>query len=421
MSVLLVSPNYLPTVGGAELAVHQLALALHRAGQRPALLCANLGPLPEGIPFPVWRYPIPRRGGRRAHQVVLRAALLLTLARRRVDLIHAHYCDSAGWAAVQTRGLHRRAVIVTSHGADLQLDSAIAYGLRQDPRVDRCVRRTLSRADACVAISDELATDMVRAGARPSAVARIANGVDLAWVQRWAEESRSQRLARMVNQAPEPCAAAKGRFFEPPDWDPGSVRHSPLRIIATGRNHPKKGFAVLLKAMRYLSEKHPRLRLCIVGENSAPLAASPDGRALGDRLELPGRLPPQGTPVAAEHPLHPDLARALGAADVFCSPSLIEGFPLANVEAMAAGLPLVLTDTSGNRDVIKGNGLLVPSREPRALAAALDRLLSDSALRTAMAERSRALARRYDWSEIAQEHAKLYEQVLRARRKRGSA
>ena len=80
-----------------------------------------------------------------------------------------------------------------------------------------------------------------------------------------------------------------------------------------------------------------------------------------------------------------DVAELMSVMDVFALPSWREGMPRSAIEAAASGLPLVLTDIRGCREVVRDGveGLLVPVRDPEALADALTRLLEDPALRSA--------------------------------------
>lgn len=89
-----------------------------------------------------------------------------------------------------------------------------------------------------------------------------------------------------------------------------------------------------------------------------------------------------------------DVAVVFGGASIACLPSYREGLPKSLLEAAACGLPIVTTDTPGCREVVVDgdNGLLVPVRDSDALAAALKKLLLDTALRQRMGERSRVMA-----------------------------
>lgn len=91
-----------------------------------------------------------------------------------------------------------------------------------------------------------------------------------------------------------------------------------------------------------------------------------------------------------------DMPATLRRADVVCLPSYREGSPRSLIEALAAGLPIVTTDTTGCRDLVPdgANGILVPVKDSAATATALAKVLTDPALRARMGARSRALAER---------------------------
>jgi glycosyltransferase involved in cell wall biosynthesis len=109
-------------------------------------------------------------------------------------------------------------------------------------------------------------------------------------------------------------------------------------------------------------------------------------------------------------------AELLAAADVFVLPSRVlpggrhEGLPVALLEAMASGLPVIATRTGGIPEVVDDgvSGLLVPPDDPRSLRAALDRLAGSSALRRALGAAARPVGEARDWAALAP----LYERLL---------
>jgi glycosyltransferase involved in cell wall biosynthesis len=105
-------------------------------------------------------------------------------------------------------------------------------------------------------------------------------------------------------------------------------------------------------------------------------------------------------------------------ADVFVLPSLDEGMPNVVLEAIACARPIVATDLPGNRELVHTgeNGFLVPRADSAALTAALDRLITDAALRRHMGAASRALAECYSWANAAGRYLALSEEILTARR-----
>jgi glycosyltransferase involved in cell wall biosynthesis len=162
---------------------------------------------------------------------------------------------------------------------------------------------------------------------------------------------------------------------------PGSVSPGePGRILFLGRVEDAKGVTELLSACARIAPRLPALRL-VLGGNGHLDETRRRARELGigQRIELPGWIGPAAR--AAE------LARA----EVFCLPSHAEGLPMALLEAMAAGKAVVASKVGAIPEAVSDgdNGLLVPPRDSQALAAALERLLRDAALRARLGQRAR--------------------------------
>ncbi|MFB7150181.1 glycosyltransferase, partial [Streptomyces virginiae] len=143
------------------------------------------------------------------------------------------------------------------------------------------------------------------------------------------------------------------------------------------------------------AESPLRLRVVGGGELDADLRARADALGLGERVEFTGPLYDE------------DLRAAYADADVFVLPSDREGMPLAALEAMAAALPVLATDVPGNTELLRGVGLLA-APDPASLAAAVDRLASDPALRGRLAGRSAERARRHTWEEVTRQVELVY-------------
>jgi glycosyltransferase involved in cell wall biosynthesis len=179
-----------------------------------------------------------------------------------------------------------------------------------------------------------------------------------------------------------------------PSAGPGDGR----TLVWVGRAAPAKDLVGLLHAFEEVRKADPEARLRIVGTSAEAGEAGEAGgyqahcRALAERL-FPGGC---GSPVSFEtvgSPEVPGLGEAYGAGDVLVLPSIVEGFPVALVEAMLCGRATVSTDVGAVREVIGGTGLVVPPRNPEALAAACLALLRDPERRARLgaAARERAL------------------------------
>lgn len=175
-----------------------------------------------------------------------------------------------------------------------------------------------------------------------------------------------------------------------------------LLVIAVGRLHPQKAFGVLLRALQLVIEDgHPvQLRIAGTGRLEQPLRREVERLGLGERVRLLG--------------LRDDVPRLLAASDVYASSAAWEGLPLATLEAMAAGLPIVATAVGDvTRVVDSASGILVPPGRPEALAQALSRLLRDPALRRASGAAARERVRvRHGTQAWARSLLALYEDLL---------
>jgi glycosyltransferase involved in cell wall biosynthesis len=155
-------------------------------------------------------------------------------------------------------------------------------------------------------------------------------------------------------------------------------------ILNVGRHEPQKGQIDLLTAMVGLRSTHPRVCLLIAGR---------EGRST---LELQRRVRDEGLEdVVRLLGARDDIGDLLSAADVFAFPSRYEGIGGAMLEAMLMGVPVVASDLAGLREVLDDGrcGVVVPVADPRALAAAIHRTLTDreEAARRAAIARRRAL------------------------------
>ena len=177
-------------------------------------------------------------------------------------------------------------------------------------------------------------------------------------------------------------------------------------VLGVGALLPRKGFARLIEAFAPVAAAHPDWQLHIYGQGHRAgalqkLVADLD---LSDQVQLKGQT---------DH-----IEDVLEAGSVFALSSFHEGFPMALVEAMSKGLPVVSFDCpTGPADMIADgrDGFLVPDGDIPAFSGALERLVADTELRRGMGSAALASSRRYEVGSIVEQWDQLFDS-LRGRR-----
>jgi glycosyltransferase involved in cell wall biosynthesis len=181
----------------------------------------------------------------------------------------------------------------------------------------------------------------------------------------------------------------------------GEAGHAPIRLLTVSRIDPRKGLRYLPSSLAELVERGHDVRLTIVGptvgtlgeEERARVVQSAEDVGVADRIDLIGpRTLPQVLAIAREH-------------DLFVLPTLPgEGVPRVLLEAMASGLPIVVSDVAGVPTLVQHevNGLLVPPADPLAIADAVERLIRDHDLRRRLISTGNRAAR----AHTADSHAR---------------
>ena len=181
----------------------------------------------------------------------------------------------------------------------------------------------------------------------------------------------------------------------------GSREGAPFIFLFVGRIVRDKGINELMEAFQKLSEKHPDVRLLLVGPYEDGLdPISQEARdIIANNKQVEAVGPKRGD----------DLLACYAAADCFVFPSYREGFPNTVIEAGAMGLPCIVTDINGSREIItnecsvlsvegsddektqnlklktKSNGIIIPSKDADALYEAMEMMMTDTEMRKQMA------------------------------------
>lgn len=387
MNILHVIPSYVPAFrhGGPIYAVHGLAKAQVALGHRVTVFTTHAdGAVPLDVPcgvpvlrdgVEVWYFPL--RFPRRLYCAPeLARALAARIASFDIAHLHSLFLLPTTYAA---RAAERAGVpyLVAPRGMLVRGLVAHRGALRKRLWLALAERRTLERAAGIHATAELEAAEAQRFGFRLPPIYTVPNGIDPASLSPGPGASLSDPVA---------AALAGGPF-----------------VLVLGRISWKKGIDRLIAAL----PETAGTSLVVAGNDEEGLTPRLSAQAatlgVGDRLRFTG-------PVAGA-----DKAALLAGATLFVLPSHSENFGNAVLEAMAVGLPVVVTPEVGLAPVVEraGAGLVVPG-EPAILAAALRQLLASPATRASMGRNGTALVEaEFGWPAVARRMMAVYEEVRR--------
>lgn len=367
LRIEMVAPSL--AAGGMEVVILDLVEALAVRGHEVGVTClVEEGALAGRFRDHGVRVEVVETPGTRT--IVWPGRLKDWLREERVDVVHTH---SGAWhkGARAARMAGVPGVVHTVHGLVPHLEPWFGAALR---------RLAGEWTDHVVVVSSpliEFLTDVC--GLSRSRVSHIANGID---VGRFTPERKDA----------------------PPVWpDLGGG----IAIGSVARLALEKNQALLLDGFARIANEIPNVHVVVLGEGPERENLESRARRLGieHRVHLPGFS-------AATDLVYPQF-------EVFTLTSNAEGTSISLLEAMACGRPIVATDVGGNPETLGHGdaGLLVPARDPGALAEALKRLLGDSALRTSLGTLSRQrVLNAYSREAMALQYEELYYAACGSRR-----
>lgn len=173
-----------------------------------------------------------------------------------------------------------------------------------------------------------------------------------------------------------------------------------FKIICVSRITPRKGIGYLIDAMAMLVKKYFFVELEIVGDGDQrkELGEKVIGMGIEKNVKFLGLMK------------HDAVAEYYSNADAFVLPSLNEGMSNTMLEALAAGLPIVATNTGGTKELVKNgeNGFIAETKNAKDLAEKIGKIIKDREMCQRMGRESRRRAEQMSWKNVAKEYLELY-------------
>jgi L-malate glycosyltransferase len=274
---------------------------------------------------------------------------------KKYDLIHAFFGIPCGYIAMKLKNKYKIPYIVSLRGSDVPF-----YNKRFE-KLDKIIFQKLSKKiwkkSKAVITNSQGLKDLALKTSPKQKISIIYNGIDIGEFKPKNKKSKKQN------------------------------KNKKLTIISTGRLIQRKGYQYLIPSLKGLDVK-----LQLIGDGNLTNELKELAKQNKVDVEFLGKKK------------HKDIVKYLQKADVFCLPSLNEGMSNSILEAMACGLPIITTNTGGSEELIKGNGFRVKKSSIEDLTDIIYKYLKNPKLINEHGIKSRSLARKMNWENIAREY-----------------
>ena len=280
--------------------------------------------------------------------------------------------------------------VLRTVGYDIQKDPEVGYGYRFNPAIERLIQKWSPKVSKAIALSESVKPDLKDVGVSDEKITIIPCGVDSASFDAATVDRKKIR---------EKYGIPLNRFA----------------YISVGRNHPKKGFTILLEALAKMNSlgEIGQAHAVFVGDGMSKLLTRAEELGVSDRITLIEEVADDPNDSNYRMPSL-QLIELYKSVDACAFPSLIETFAMINIEAMAAGIPVISTDAPGCIETIVDgtDGLIAKSGDPIDLAQKMITLQSSEELQNKLCTNARESVRRsFSWEVVGQEFEDLYQSL----------
>jgi glycosyltransferase involved in cell wall biosynthesis len=395
LSIAIVSPAFFPDIGGAQVTLHHLATYLTEKDHRVLVM------IPLGKYLKIWKirklfsYPIiPMLPYRFQMSGVINSSIWLSLQKFqlwllqkifRFDVWQSFYSFPSGILISQFTKKNNLPHILRCVGDDIQVDTDIGYGIREDSVIDGFVREYLPKIDMLVALSQSVIEEFHKIGVTNEHIVEIPCGVSWDRFQKNVDRKLIRATYKIDNEA--------------------------FTFITVGRNHPKKGFDLLVKALKILlDDGYSKAVAVFVGADMEPLTKLASELNITENVIITGEL---GVDYESDDydPPNSKLVDLYKACDACAFPSLIETFAMIYIEAMAAGIPVIGTDAPGCKEILEDdvNGLIAVAGNVESLASKMKIIMDNNNLRKYLVRNGTTTVHElYRWSVVGKQYESAY-------------
>jgi len=380
----LITENHFPRFGGMEFCNHFIASSLNRIPQtKAAVACSDMPEVPRSFSYP---YPVYRaRSFSYLTRFLIKKNIEKMIVNEKVNILHGMMLHGGGAKAVKAAKKCGLPVVVQSHGSDVQCVPEIGYGARLNLQEEAKMQYAVKNADRIIAVSTLNRDMLIEIGAEQEKICIIHHGVPLNEIEH----------IPFIDMRPN-----------------YGLKTEDFVILSVGRNRPIKRMNLIVDALSLLRGNSSPIKFVCVGPTEDLLAMIKKNR-IEDRVILTGPIPSR-KPNDFRTPPFPELINLYRTADLFLSVSYVESFSLSGIDALACGVPVLVSPAHGLRDIIvEGkNGFVLQDESPSGLANMLAGLSQEKQQWRASREEIRRSVYHLAWANIAQELKQVYLSVL---------
>jgi glycosyltransferase involved in cell wall biosynthesis len=286
-------------------------------------------------------------------------------------------------------------IVGTCHGIDIQKLPDINYGWRLNKAYEDKLTDALMQCDVITAISETVKNDYESLHLPSEKTMMVPNGINFDHIYQYQQD---KTVLRKLLGLPEDKKI----------------------IITVGRNHPKKGYHFIPEIIQHIVQKRKDILWVIVGRNTEKIGKIAQEMGVDAYLKTIPAIG-MGKENDNEKYLVPsnEIISLYKAANVFAFPTLIESFGLVNIEAMAAELPVIVTDAPGCNDLVthRYNGLVSAVGDNQGMAENILEVLDNEQLSNRLIKNGVEVAKKHDWGNVAQQYVQSYKQAIASKRK----
>jgi glycosyltransferase involved in cell wall biosynthesis len=396
LRVAIVISSFFPAVGGAQVTAHHLARYLTQNGHEVVMFSAlsswrKIGNRKKGLgykllpAFPGQQRLMPKIGN--IFQFVHNLYLSWMQRKFHFDVWQSFGAYPSG-VSLSRFTTHRNIPhVMRTVGYDIQKDPDIGYGYRFDPNIEKLIQKWSPKVTTAISLSESVRSDLHDVGVQDKQITVIPCGVDQAQFESVVVDKDAIRKKYGI---------PLGKFV----------------YITVGRNHPKKGFSVLLAALAEMKRAgtDENAHIVFLGQGMSELESKAIELGIIDQITLIEELGYDPTDREYRIPSTP-LIKLYKSADACAFPSLLETFAMINIEAMAAGLPVISTDAPGCVETIVDgfDGLIANAGDPIDLARKMEHLQSSADLRNKLISNGKeSVKKSFNWDVVGRQFENLY-------------